>query len=180
MRNERVDPRHARAAGSAYLLTLLVLVVLTMLALALSFATQSEMLVGANERVLQRAFYAAESAVHLAAARTLESHDKCPTRVRLRDVPRGKPGWLIQAELEIDAVVPVADPPCEYCQINEANEYAAGAFYRVGHELNVRGRLVGRGGEAVALKSVSALLDVQPWSDNLIPVCGVDPLEERP
>ena len=176
MRNERIFPSRSASAGSAYLVTLVVLVVLTMLALALSFATQTEMMVGANERVLQRAFYAAESAVHLAAARTLESHDKCPARERFQDVSRGKPGWLIQAELEIDAVVPVAAPPCEYCQVNEANEYSAHAFYRVSHELSVRGRLVGRGGEVVALKSVTALLDVQPWSDNLIPVCA----EETP
>jgi hypothetical protein len=171
MRNQRVFPRRAASAGSAYLVTLVVLVVLTMLALALSFATQTEMMVGSNERVLQRAFYAAESAVHLAAARTLGSHDKCPARVRIQDVPRGEPGWLTQAELEIDAVVPVADPPCDYCQVNEENEYGASAFYRVGHAISVRGALVGRGGELVALKSVTAQLDVQPWSDNAIPVC---------
>lgn len=167
--------RRRRADGSAYLVTLLALVVLTMLALALTFATQTEMLVGANERVLQRTFYAAESAVHLGVAQTLENRDKCPFVLRMQDVPPGEKGWLVQAELQVDTIYPVADPPCEYCQINDEYEYSSNAYYKVNHALSVRGLLVGANGDVAARKAITDMIDVQPWDDNLVPICAVDP-----
>ena len=63
--------RHRPAVGSAYLVTLLALVVLTMLALSLSVVTQSEMLIGSNERTIQRVFYAADSGISIATANAL-------------------------------------------------------------------------------------------------------------
>lgn len=171
--------RAGRDAGSAYLVTLLVLVVLTMLALALTFATQTEMLVGSNERVIQRAFYAAESALHLGVAKTLENRDKCPFELQVQDVPDGKRGSLVEANLEVDTVYPVADPPCEYCQINDEYEYSSNAYYKVNHALSVRGVLVGPNGEVVARKAITDMIDVQPWDDNLIPICAVDPFAIR-
>jgi Tfp pilus assembly protein PilX len=62
MRMERGRPRaHLSAAeeGSVYLVALLGLVVLTILGLTLSLVTQTEMKMGANERVLQRVFFVA-------------------------------------------------------------------------------------------------------------------------
>lgn len=63
--------RHGAEAGSAYVLVLLSLVVLTTLGLALASVTTTEMQIGQSERVITRAFYAAEGGVALATARAL-------------------------------------------------------------------------------------------------------------
>ncbi len=55
--------RPAVEQGSAYVVTLLALVVLTILALSLTLLTQSEMQIGTNERIVQRIFYAADAGV---------------------------------------------------------------------------------------------------------------------
>ena len=64
--------------GSAYLITLMVLFVLTTLGLSLSVVTQTEILAGAQERVLERTFYAAESGLELSVARALAEGDFGP------------------------------------------------------------------------------------------------------
>lgn len=162
-----------RSEGSAFILTLMVLIVLTILGLSLTFATQTEMVVGSNERVTQRAFYAAESALHLAIARTLADRDKRSYFVEIQDIPAYNPGdpilnagWLLRSRLEIATVHPVADPPCEYCQINDEYNYPSNAYYKVSHAVTVRASLVGANGEVVAQKVITDMISVEPWDDN--------------
>jgi hypothetical protein len=66
-------------AGSAYIAALLVLVVLTLIGLSLALITQSEMQIGANERVSQRLFYAANSGIAASTARALTNADYSST-----------------------------------------------------------------------------------------------------
>ena len=153
-----------RASGSAYLITLLSLVVLTMLALALTFVTQTENLVGSNERTLQRTFYAAESGVHVAVARALANHEKCARCDVFDDVPRPSPGSLMRAFIENDKIEPTATPYCNLCSINDAMQYDGSAFYKVNHAVTARGSLV-LGGEVAASKTISNMVDVLPWKD---------------
>jgi len=162
-----------RSDGSAFIMTLMVLIVLTILGLSLTFATQTEMIVGSNERVTQRAFYAAESALNLAVARTLADRDKRSYFVEIQDIPAYNPGdpilnagWLLRSRLEMEPVHPVADPPCEYCQINNEYEYTSNAYYKVNHMITVRGSLVGANGEVVAQKVITDMINVEPWDDN--------------
>lgn len=58
-------------AGSAYVITLLALVVLTILALSLALVTQTEVQVGANEKTINRTFYAADSGLSIWLAELL-------------------------------------------------------------------------------------------------------------
>ena len=58
-------------AGSAYVITLLALVVLTILALSLALVTQTEVQVGSNERTVSRTFYSADSGLGVAVAEAL-------------------------------------------------------------------------------------------------------------
>jgi hypothetical protein len=67
------SPRHRAEAGSAYVLVLLSLVVLTTLGLALASVTTTEMQIGQSERVITRAFYATEGGIALAAARAFNA-----------------------------------------------------------------------------------------------------------
>lgn len=57
--------------GSAYLATLLVLIVLTVLGLSLVLVTQIESEIGATERTIHRTFYAADSGIAAAVARKM-------------------------------------------------------------------------------------------------------------
>jgi len=59
--------RRRGEAGSAYIVTLLALVVLTILALSLTLVTQSELQIGASEKTINRNFYSDESAMGVAA-----------------------------------------------------------------------------------------------------------------
>lgn len=69
--------------------------------------------------------------------------------------------------MEIAQVRPVADPPCEYCQINDEYEYSSNAYFKVGHRVVVRGRLVGAGDEVIAQKVITDVVSVEPWDDNM-------------
>jgi hypothetical protein len=56
--------------GSAFVVALLVLVVLTIAGLALTLMTQTEMRIGANEREANRTLYATDSGIEVSSART--------------------------------------------------------------------------------------------------------------
>lgn len=159
--------------GSAYLLTAMVLVVLGAIGLALAYATQVEMILGTNERLQKRSFYAAESAAHLAVARTLYLRDKRSYGLRVREPGPGRTDLL----LETAPVVPIRTQPCRYCSINNASQLSSQAFLDVTHRITVRGSLVGRDNPeiVVARKAVTEWIALQPWQDALPP-----PPEEAP
>lgn len=161
--------QHSR--GSAYLITLLALVVLTMLALGLTYSTQTELLIGSNERTLQRSFYAAESGVHLAAAHILKNHDKCPRAVEFHDIPVGAPGARLKARSEYDTIYPVAAPWCNLCSTNDADEYSSNAFFKVTHPITARGVLIGAANIIGARKTITSMIDIHPWQDAAPPNC---------
>ena len=60
------DPR--REAGSAYLVVLMLLMVLTIIGLSLSVITQTEVIIGGSEKQSTRQLFAATSAVHMQVA----------------------------------------------------------------------------------------------------------------
>ena len=75
-------------AGSAYIITLLALVVLTILALALALVTQTEVKVGSNERVANRTFYSADTGLQIGIAEHF-AHTESPTTVILNKISVG-------------------------------------------------------------------------------------------
>ena len=73
-------PRSSRAeSGSAYIITLLALVVLTILALALALVTQTEVKVGSNERIVNRTFYSADTGLQIGIAEHFAHSDQSTT-----------------------------------------------------------------------------------------------------
>ena len=177
LRRARLARRaHSQQNGSAFLIALIALLVLTMLGISLSFVTQTEMLVGATERISERVFYSAESGLSIAAARVLVSHDKTSAKILLNDIDEhaGFTGVPLRSEIELAPVVPVAAPPCNYCQINNDGEYRTNSYFKVNHAITSRASLVGPGSAAddkpvLARKILTTMLDVQPWSDILPP-----------
>jgi hypothetical protein len=170
--------RRAQAPGeraSAYLVTLLVLLVLTALGLSLSLVTQTEIVAAAQERVLERTFYAAESGVELSVARALADGYLGPSlQVRSRSALDPERRVPISERVESSAFFCLGDSPCNLCSVNQGRGYA-----RRNHALGVNAsRLAGdAGGTEVELgrKAVSSMVDLEPFPTTAD--CLVDPAE---
>lgn len=148
------------SAGSAYLVTLLALVVLTIMALGLSVVTQSEMLIGSNERTIQRVFYAADSGISIATANALVSADYSSKVVTLPE-----PGSVlgVEYEVELSPFYPLLNAPCNLCQINDAGQYGSKQFFKNDYGItSIATRKDAADTAILAQKTVSAVVEVQP------------------
>ena len=156
--------RVKREEGSAYLIALLGLVVLTLLGLTLSIITQTEMRMGANDRVMQRVFYAADSGFGVSVSRALVRGDFSGETFNLPD-PSSPPAFDFRHSVAVTPFVPVLSAPCNLCQINNAGTYGAKQYHKVSHAVAVDAQRVG--GEIdnpalIAQKALSAMVDIQP------------------
>jgi type II secretory pathway component PulK len=167
-------PQHGAEGerGSAYLIALMVLFVLTTLGLSLSIVTQTEILAGAQERVIERTFYAADSGIELSIARALADGNFGPV-VHERSRSELEQGQLmaIRERVQSSTFFCVDDTPCNLCSVNQGRSYA-----RRNHLLAVNATRLAEGDTEVALgrKSLSSMVDVEPYQ------AVVDCLAEMP
>lgn len=147
--------------GSAYIIALLALVVLTILGLSLSVITQSELVIGANERVEKRAFYAADAGIDLTLARALVNGDYEAADLEIPDPGSKLPG--VTFEISMSPLFPIAYPPCNLCEINNRGNYANDRSYSaVDFAATSVATRSGSLGGALARKTISSMLEVQP------------------
>jgi hypothetical protein len=130
---DRLDRLARRQAGSAYVIALLVLIVLTFMGMTLALTTQTEVQIGANERLANRAFYTAESGTAVALAHALVTADYDGRSFRMADSaadePTGSPtGFVVGTEITVSPFLPILAAPCNLCQINQGSQY-----YRINH-----------------------------------------------
>lgn len=150
-----------REGGSAYVIALLVLLILSAVGLSLVFITQTEMEIGANERGIQRVFYAADGGMAIATARVLVANDYRPA---VFDLPEPGATLAIRNVLDLAAVVPLYDAPCNLCEINNAGTYQEKAYRKINNAITVRAeRRAGRNGRQLGAKTIAAMLELQPW-----------------
>jgi hypothetical protein len=148
-------------AGSAYIIALMVLVVLSIIGMALALITQTEMQVGANERILQRVFYAADSGLAASTARALVEAEYASRVYELPDADL--PG--IPMNTEVSPFLPIMSAPCNLCEINEGGQYGREPFHKINYGVTAEAvRHTGGGGQA--MKVLSTLVEVQPWQLN--------------
>ncbi|MFN7959815.1 MAG: pilus assembly PilX N-terminal domain-containing protein [Thermoanaerobaculia bacterium] len=112
-------------SGSAYMVTLFGLIVLTILGLSLANITTTEMEVGLNERVATRAFYSTEAGLNVAFARmltaggTLFGQRLTITQNRVVD---GDPESINRAyDISVSGFFPVLAQTCGWCGQNEGD-----------------------------------------------------------
>lgn len=153
--------RRSGEEGSAYVIALLVLVVLTIAGLSLVFVTQTEMEIGANERTVQRTLYEADSGIAIATARVLVTNEHRSATFDLEE-ESASPILGIKNRVELSAVVPLNEAPCNLCEINNAGTYNERAYRRINHVVTVRSTRLG-GGRVLGQKVVSSMVEVQPW-----------------
>lgn len=103
-------------AGSAYIVALMALVVLTILGLALAFITQTEVQVGANEKSANRNFYAADAGIEVAAAQALASNRYTPSTIVLNQTAVGSA--RAADRVRISQMTTVHRTECNWCPRN--------------------------------------------------------------
>ena len=173
MRQNLRTPQRER--GSVYVLALLVLLILTIVGLALSLVTQTELQIGANERMTQQAFYATNSGIDLATAKALVLPDHRSFQLDIAE-PDSRAGVHLGHRLEVSPFLPILDSPCNLCQINEGAD-----FMKINHAVSSSAtRIAWMGNPAtppdvptpLAQERVSLLISFQPWRMDI--TTGVD------
>jgi Tfp pilus assembly protein PilX len=109
------SPRHGEQ-GSAYIVVLLALVVLTIIGLSLVMVTQTEVQLGSNERTISRTFFAADSGMDVATARhLLENDDRSLTFIQNAS---GLGGQNIADQVQLSKITVLSTAPCDFCPVN--------------------------------------------------------------
>lgn len=167
--------RIARQEGSVYVLSLLVLLILTIIGLSLSLVTQSEMRIAANERLTHEAFYAANSGIDIATAKALVIPDLRSFRLDLAE-PAQLANLNIRHRLDVSPFLPILDSPCNLCQIN-----ADSPFFKINHAVAAEATRIAWNGQPnnppadptpLAQKSLSVMVSFQPWRMNINAAVG--------
>jgi Tfp pilus assembly protein PilX len=162
--------------GSAYLIVLLVLVVLTILAMGLAVLTQTEVLAGSSEQIIQRVFYAADSGIALSTARVLVQADHGPQTYQVND-PESV--LNLQQQVDVSTFLPILDSPCNLCEINNAGTYQDRAYRRINHAVTaIATRDPGGEGLAKGQKAVTAMVEFQPWRQGLEALAAIDDVDQ--
>ena len=167
------NPSAKSESGSAYVIALFVILLLTMLGLSLAFVTTTESQIGSNEELVEQAFFAADAGVGIAAANLLVTKGATdPCEVYLRDstfVLERDVGSLTQVESTVLQTLPISRAPCSYCEDNLTTGYGDENYVRGRILVTAQGRVGGiriRGDDTattVAEQTVSAVVDVQPF-----------------
>lgn len=163
-------PPRRRQSGSAYIVALMVLVVLTILGLGLALITQTELQIGANELTEQRIFYSADSGIGRAAAQTLTKFE-CDSRTfTLADLdPNTGNATAFGAEQSIDVspVVPLVPAWCSLCSVHnatQANIKGSDEYFNMNFVVTSQAtRQVGAVNRELGRRTISAFFSLQPF-----------------
>lgn len=154
--------RPSREQGSAYLIALMALFLLTILGISVSLVTQTEILSSSQERIIERTFYAAESGLEASVAHALGEGDFGPIEqvARRSELEQGAL-MNVQERVQSSPFFCMGDTPCNLCSINQGSQYV-----RRNHMVAVnatRAGVMGDGTEIpVGRKSLSAQVNVEP------------------
>jgi Tfp pilus assembly protein PilX len=161
MNTDSIVRRH-QEQGSAYLIALMALFLLTILGISVSLVTQTEILASSQERIIERTFYAAESGLETSIARALGEGDFGPvehvaTRTELEQ------GTLmnVQERVQTSPFFCLGDTPCNLCSINQGSQYVRRNHMVASNA--TRAGVTPDGTEIpVGRKSLSAQVNVEP------------------
>jgi Tfp pilus assembly protein PilX len=162
----RIAEARRRESGSAYIMTLMALVVLTLLGLALAMITQTEVAVGASEKTVSRTFYAADSGMGIAAAEALASGRYQAATVLLNRTSVG--GANVADRVQISPLAPILTVRCDWCP---ANDDGVPKFWKVHHAVTATSSRIAWNGSGpppadatlLGQKTLSVMFEFQPW-----------------
>lgn len=152
--------------GSAYLLALLVLLILTIVGLAATLSTESEAQLGKDDERSTNTFYSTDTGIAIATAKALVVPDLSAARIELV-VPTADADLHVRNRLDISALVPIEEAPCDLCQVNQD-----APFSQIHHALTVTSTRIAWTGDPErppelptphGRESVSTMVTFQPW-----------------
>ncbi len=158
-RNRQPNPSgfSRRESGSAYVLTLIVLLVLTLLGLVIALITQSEVEVGANERTINRVFYSAETGITASVANYLFGNSREGNSFTYMD-----PGsTVLGTQVDVSPMIQLNVGPCNLCEVNQNSQY-----YNVTHQVDATATRFGNDSDGnqtvLARKNLEVMVGIQP------------------
>jgi len=161
--------RRHREVGSAYIVTLLALVVLTIVGLSLSLISQTERELGVNEVNTQRIFYAANSGLGASTARALGLNNY--NRLTYISEPAGVQGSTQQAadRVQVSCFHEVSDSPANATELDVPlknvhyvlTATAQRAFW------SVTETLPDENADTRSTQVVGEMITVQPWEPSV-------------
>jgi hypothetical protein len=157
-------------SGNAYIVTVMVMIIVTLLGLSLGAVTQTEMLIGSRERNNQRVFFLAESGLNIAVSRFMVTTEQDAARLEW-DLPpaydlSGEGGFAGISMKGVSRLAPVPVVWSNYCQLCCAGslEYTTDCDPEARrYVFTVRSSMRSASGQILAERRVSSLLDIMPW-----------------
>ena len=160
-------PPSLSEGGSALVVVLLVMFVLTTAGLTLVYTSRTEMLLSSGERTVERVFYAADSGISVGIAKVLYLGDHEPTLFTTPEKRKsnGQDVVLLDDEVDVSRVTAIQITPCDLCQVNNGEA----SFWEINHAVSSRATRWGAnafGGDRIPMSQarVSAMVEIQPWT----------------
>ncbi|MEP7011190.1 MAG: PilX N-terminal domain-containing pilus assembly protein [Acidobacteriota bacterium] len=152
--------------GSAYIVALLLLLLLTVIGLSLSLVTQNELQIGANEKMINRVFYAADAGMMEATARALILGEFQAGSSFTPD--DGSPASL-GIKIQRNSYTRLNSPYCALCEVNQqpGEEPYRAITYFVDITASRKGTTSDGTDVPLAEKRLNAMLDIQPFKPQL-------------
>jgi Tfp pilus assembly protein PilX len=170
------NPRHGER-GSAYIVVLLALVVLTIVGLSLVMVTQTEVQLGSNERTIARTFFSGDSGISVAPVRQLLSQHADAFTFIVNETQVGNERIADQVKLSDFNLI--GSGPCDGCGVN-AND---AQYLNTNHVLSVTSNRVSWEGPGLPPVNANVLSQSQVVSEVRITneqVGSNDPLRPPP
>lgn len=135
--------RHGGEQGSVFIVALLALVLLTVIGLSLALVTETEMLLGSNEKIITETFYAAETGVNVVFGQsTVGTTDRrCLAAIAREedDTPRRVGVRQLGYSIDTSAIYPVAFDVAPYSKANENRGDVLYSGFFMGEVRSLRG-----------------------------------------
>lgn len=177
--SSRTSTSRRREAGNAYLVTVMVMIIVTLLGLSLGAVTQTEMLIGSRERNNQRVFYLAEGGLNLSLARFMVTSNQTAAHITI-ELPSAydysiSAGFGSYSPNGVVRMAPIKSPAINYCQLCDAASPTEGqnGMQQVRLPVTIRASLESDSGQVLAQRRMSSLIDVTPW-DGAVTDAGLD------
>jgi|GEM_PF-563631 len=181
-----------RETGSAYVVVLVVLFIVTLLGLSLSLVTQTEFQIGANERTVTRVFYAADTGISSAIARALVRSEHSSQVLNLTDTGEPFAGNMLipgfnageaGTRVEVSPFYLIQGGACNLCEINNSGTYSDRGYERANHAVTaVAQRFIttdqGVTRKVIAERALTTMIELQPWKPPLTSLDAIDQTTE--
>ena len=130
--------------GSVFIVALMVLVMLTVIGLSLALVTETEMLIGSNEQIINETFYSAETGLAVALSQLLVANaldNKCMATLakEAEDTTRMLGVRTLGYSVDITTLYPVAFHVAPYTKANEGRDDKLYAGFFRGSGRAIRG-----------------------------------------